>query len=219
MAHPTVLKRDAKGQVIKNASGYPESEPIPEPLTAKIANDRTNRFKETFNLDPETYSLVFNNTYSFTTDKTLRLEIVEQWNLDEPVENLPILDQLKDEVPSDILLCLSKANECYNSGHYEQASVMFRKAADFAIRIKLLQSGLNEKDLVDAEGNDLSLSQKVTLLRKNQLITQRTSKDLEQIRWFGDIGAHSQMQIAQSDIRDVIEPKVRSFLVGLNLKS
>ncbi len=218
-AHPTVLRRDAGGKVIKDANGYPELDRVPEPLTAKIADDRASRFKETVNLDPETYALIFDNTYSTLTDKTLWLEIVEQWSIEEPTEKLPILEQLQHEVPDDIFLCLKKANECYSNAHYEQASVMFRKAVDFAIRIKLLQSGLNEKDLLDTEGNELSLSHKIALLRKDQLITQRTSKDLDQIKWFGDMGAHGQMQIAQSDIRDVVEPKVRSFLVGLNLKS
>ena len=218
VTHSTVVRNDSSGNVVRNANGYPVYDDVPEPGTMKLANDRTNHFKEAFVLDPETYALVFNNRYSQMTDKTLSLGVSEEWEVEEPAVALPILDQLRSEIPDEVLNCLVKANDCYGSGHYEQSSVMFRKAVDFAIRIKLLQSGAGEKDLIDSEGNELSLSRKLAKLRENSLITQRTSKDLDQIKWFGDMGAHGQMKIAQSDIRDNIEPKVRSFLVGLNLK-
>ena len=219
ISHSTVIRHDSKGKVVRDANGYPVYDDVPEPTTTKYANDRTNRFKETFVLDAETYALVFNNRYSQVTDKTLWLGVSEKWEAEEPTKALPIVEQLKREVPEEVLNCLTKASESYGYHHYEQSSVMFRKAIDFAIKIKLLQSGVGESELMDSDGNELSLSRKLSLLREKNLITRRTSKDLDQVKWFGDIGAHGQMKIAESDIRENVEPKVRSFLVGLNLKA
>ena len=219
LANQTRLKKDEKGQTMKDEQGIPLYESVPEPETTTYFDVRSSMLKEEVNLSAETYTLVIDNSYSRTTDKSFYLDVTEQWNVKTPPSDLPIIAQLYGEVPDEVSLCLQKANECYTNGHFEQSSVMLRKAVEFAIRIKLLQAGLTDKDLYDSEGNEFSLSKRIALLRKQNLITGRTSKDLDMMKWFGDTAAHGQMKIVEEDIRENIEPKVRSFLVGLNLKA
>lgn len=219
LANQTRIRKDEKGRTMKDEQGNPLYESIPEPETTTYFDVRSSVLKEETGLKAETYTLVIDNSYSTITDKSFYLRVTEQWNVTSPPSNLPIIAQLNGEVPDDVSLCLQKANECYTNGHYEQSSVMLRKAVEFAIRIKLLQAGLTDKDLLDNEGNELSLSKKIALLRKQNLITNRTSKDLDTMKWFGDTAAHGQMKIVEEDIRENVEPKVRSFLVGLNLKA
>lgn len=52
---------------------------------------------------------------------------------------------------------------------------------------------------------------------KKKLITQRSASNIEQVKWFGDIGAHGTMRMTKQDTRDNIDPKIRIFLVGLKL--
>jgi len=217
-AHPTTYKLDAKGRIVKTAKGFPIMVPVPEPETTKIFDVRTNVLEKTIPIREGSYALILDNTYSTITDKTLWMHVIEEWNTELPVNDLPVVCQLVPNLPKDVGICLTKANECHVNGHYEQASVMFRKAVEFAIRIKLLQARLSEKALYDKEGNELSLTGKIKTLRRCNLITQRTAQDLDKVKWFGDIGAHGTTKIVQKDIQDNIEPKVRNFLAGLDLK-
>lgn len=216
--NPITYKRDAKGNIVKNGEGIPITVPVPEPKTAKIIDRRTNILEKTIPIKEGSYALILDNTYSTITDKTLWLHVIEEWNTELPANNLPVVNQLVPDLPKDVGICLTKANECYISGHYEQASVMLRKAVEIASRIKLLQAELGDKGLYDSEGNELLLTGKIKMLRANNLITQRAARDLDEIKWFGDVGAHGTMKIVQKDIRDNIEPRVRSYLAGLNLK-
>ncbi|MDG7041212.1 MAG: DUF4145 domain-containing protein [Nitrososphaerota archaeon] len=96
---------------------------------------------------------------------------------------------------------------------------MLRKAIDFGIRLKLLQSEFTEKDLLDNQGNELDLDKKIKVLRNKGLISPHASKDLDIIKWFGNQGAHSKMSIVLDDVKDNVEPRVRAFFGGLNLKT
>jgi len=215
-ANPTTYKMDKRGKIVTDVSGVPVRVSVPEPKTAKIIDVRTNILEKTVSIKEGNYTLILDNTYSALTDKTLWLHVIEEWKTELPIDNLPVFDQLVPDLPKNVRICLTRANECYVSGHYEQASVMLRKAVEFASTIKLLQAKLGDK-LFDDYGNELSLTGKIKMLRKHKLITQRTATDLDKIKWFGDIGAHRTMKIVQKDIQNNIEPKIRSFLAELNL--
>ena len=187
------------------------------PRIPAVYSQRTNLVEKTFDFAPGTYALLLDNTYSQWTDKTVDFLATQTWDVLKPPGDLPIVNRSIINLPLEVQEPLAKANECYVSGHYAQSAVMFRKALDFAIRLKLFQSGLDESSLSDSEGNELSLSKKIKLLRDNDLITQTTSRHIHDIKWFGDLGAHSKMPIVFGDIRDIIEPKVRAFLTGLGL--
>jgi Domain of unknown function (DUF4145) len=189
-----------------------------KPQLETLFSLRTNYVDRSFALGTGNFVLIFDNTYSTLTDKTTELLLTQKWNLETPIKNLPIMNKEVIELPDEVSYALAKANECYLSGHYEQSSVMFRKAIDFAIRLKLLQSGLNEKELFDEQGNELSLSAKIKLLRSHDLLTQKAAQNLDDIKWFGDLGAHSKTRLVIDDVRDRVEPKVRTFLTGLALK-
>jgi len=217
--NPLEYERDEKGNIVRNEEGIPIRVRVPEPKTKKLVDERTSVLKDTVLIkEGNYYALVFDNTYSKITDKTLSLHVTEAWNTELPVKNLPVVDDLVPLLPEDVGICLAKANDCYISGHYSQTSVMFRKAVEFASRIKILQAGLDKKLLYDEKGNELSLTGKIKVLRTNNLVTQRTAADLDKIKWFGDVGAHGTMKITRRDLEDNIEPKIRNFLVGLNLK-
>ena len=110
------------------------------------------------------------------------------------------------------------ANNSYKAGHYNQCSIMLRKAIEIACKIKLLQSNVPHKQLVDRDGYEITLRKKIKQLQTKNLITQKNLKDIEHVKWFGDQSVHGLMKIAFDDIKETIEPRSRSFLVGLNLK-
>ena len=219
MNNKTKYKYDSQGQAVKDEDGYPITVPVPRPQIKEFFNVRSNILDKTINLTSGSYTLLFDNTYSAIRGKNLWLHIVETWDEENPKEDLPIMQHLLDEMPSDVATCVTDANDCYMAGHYNQCSVMLRKTIDTAIRIKFLQSELTQDHLFDSAGNEIGLSLKIKLLKKKKLVTQKRSSDIEQIKWFGDIGAHGTMRIAEQDIKDNIEPKTRSFLAGLNLKA
>ena len=219
MKNKTRYQYDSQRQVVKDKEGYPIIVEVPRPQIKEFFNVRTNILSRTINLTPGNYTLLFDNTYSIATGKNVGLHIVETWDEENHKEDLPIMQHLLDKMPSDVATCITDANNCYIAGHYNQCSVMLRKSIDIAIKIKFLQSGLTQDQMLDKAGNEIGLSLKIKLLKKRKLVTQKSSSDIEQIKWFGDIGAHGTMRIAEQDIRDNIEPKIRSFLVGLNLKA
>lgn len=219
MKNKTRYQYDTQEQVVKDKQRYPIIVPVPRPQIKEFFNVRTNMLDRTSRLTSGNYTLLFDNTYSAITGKNLWLHIVETWDEESLREDLPIMQHLLDKMPSDVATCITDANNCYIAGHYNQCSVMLRKSIDIAIKIKFLQSGLTQDQLLDKAGNEIGLSLKIKLLKKRKLVTQKSSSDIEQVKWFGDIGAHGTMRIAEQDIRDNIEPKIRSFLVGLNLKA
>ncbi len=77
------------------------------------------------------------------------------------------------------------ANDCFTLGHYDQCSVMLRKAIKIAIKIKLQQRGIDVTELLDKSGNELNLSGRIKLLKEHNLITQRTVSYIETVKWFG----------------------------------
>ena len=94
---------------------------------------------------------------------------------------------------------------------------MLRKGIELATKIKLLQSGMLPEQLLDNAGNEVWLSSKIKLLKTRKLLTSKNSSDMENIKWFGDAGAHGTMRIAEQDIKDSIEPKMRSLFERLDL--
>ena len=218
MKSKTTQKHDAQGQVVKDKQGYPILVKVPRPQIREFFNVRTNILNRTINLLSGTYTLLFDNTYSAITGKNIFLHIVETWDKENTREDLPIMQDL-DEIPSDVVTCIIDANECYISGHYNQCSVMLRKSIEVAIRIKILQLGLTTNPLLDKSGNEIGLSSKIKLLTKKNIIAHKNISDIEQVKWFGDKGAHGTMRVAEQDMRNNIEPKIRSFLAGLNLKT
>jgi len=216
--NPYEYKRDSSGNIAKTNDGISITRLRPFPKIHLFLNLLTNQIEKTLSLNPGTYVIIFDNTHSTWTSKSIWLHVIESWDHDTLSSNLPLIEQLVDELPPDVTTCIIDANDCYKVGHYNQCSIMLRKAIEIACKIKLLQSKTKPSQLVDNDGYEISLSKKIKLLQKKNLITQRNLKDLEHVKWFGDQSAHGSMQIALDDIKDTIEPRIRSFLVGLNLK-
>ena len=218
MNNKNIYQRDSDGQPVYDKMGFPIMVPVPKPQIREFFNVKTNILNKTVNLSSGKYTLLFDNTYSAMTGKNLNLHIVETWNEKSIGENLPMVLPSVNEMPSDVVKCINDANDCYVAGHYNQCSVMLRKAIELAIRIKLYQAGLSINQLRDESGNEIGLSSKIKLLRKEKLVPQKNILDIEQVKWFGDVGAHRTMQVAERDIKDNIEPKLRNFLAELNLR-
>lgn len=143
----------------------------------------------------------------------LKLEIKKLEGKTSLSKNLNITDT---KLPSEVEDAIRKANECYISGHYVQASVMLRKALDFAITKKLLQEG--KRNEIYEDGLEKSLDQKIKLSLEFNLITNMDKADLADIKWYGNAGAHSKMQLAKEDIENM-EKKLRKVIGQLNLKT
>lgn len=200
--------------VVKNN----QSHAVPRPPLTIIYERRSNILEKTFNLGEGVFTLVFDNNYSSITDKTIIFTVISKWNIKSPSNDLPVTNKDVIELPLEVYDPLSKANESYTHGHFEQCTVMLRKAIDSAIKLKILQSGIDETELNDKDGNEVRLSQKIKILKENGLLTQKIARYLDDIKWYGDHGAHTNMKFVVEDIRDNIEPKVRAFLTGLNLR-
>ena len=218
-ANRSELKRDEVGNAVTTSFGVPILIPTPFPNIHLCLNLLTNQIEKTFPLDIGSYVLVLDNKHSTVTSKSVWLDVVESWDHDVSLSNLPLIDQLSNKLPTDVLTCVMDANNSYKSGHYNQCSIMLRKAIEIACKIKLLQSNVPHEQLVDGEGYEITLRKKIKLLQTKNLITQKNLKDIEHVKWFGDQSVHSSMKIAFDDIKDTIEPRSRNFLVGLNLKS
>ena len=211
-------KRDSSGNIVKTSSGVPITKSRPFPNIHLFLNLLTNQIEKTLPLNPGSYVIIFDNTHSTISSKSVWLHVIESWDHDKSSSDLPLVGQLSDDLPPDVAHCITDANNSYKVGHYNQCSIMLRKAIEIACKIKLLQSKVKSSQLVDKDGYDIGLSKKIKLLQSKNLITQKNIKDLQHVKWFGDQGAHGSMQIALDDIKDTIEPRIRSFLVGLNLK-
>ena len=216
MKNKTRYERDSDGQVVRDEAGLPVTVAVPEPKIGAFFDVKTNILNRTVTLLPEKYVLLLDNTHSMMTGKNLDLHIVETWNEENVKKDLPITQYL-DGLPSDVAACMNDANDCYVAGHYNQCAVMLRKGIELATKIKLLQSGLPPEQLLDNAGNEMGLSSKIKLLKTRKLLTSKNSSDMENIKWFGDAGAHGTMRIVEQDIKDSIEPKMRSLFERLDL--
>ena len=215
MKNKTKYKQDSNGQVVNDKNGIPVMITIPKPQIQTIFKVRTNILNRTVNLSSGTYALLLDNTYSTVTGKNLNLHVVETWDKENIKKDLPIVQSFLDEMPSDIATCITDANNCYVAGHYNQCTVMLRKGIELALRTKLLQAGLPLEQLFDKTGNELRLSSMIKLLQRKKLLTAKNSSDIERIKWFGDAGAHKTMKVTEQDIKENIEPKIRSLFTYL----
>ena len=219
MSNRYTYKRDSAGNVVKDKDGYSIQIAIPRHQINDIIHLKTNMLDKTLSLSPGTYALMFDNTYSAVNAKNVKLHVIETWDEDIPSAKLSLIEHMLKDLPDDVGRCILDANDCFTAGHYNQCSVMIRKAIEIGSKIKLQQSDVDKNEMFDIGGNEIGLTGKIKLLRKYNLITQRSASDLDSVKWFGDIAAHGTMNITEQDIRDNVEPKTRSFLVGLNLKA
>ena len=216
MKNKTKYKRDSSGRLVRDEAGLPVTVTVPEPEIGAVFDVKTNILNRTATPLSGKYVLLLDNTHSMMTGKNLDLHVVETWNEENAKKDLPVTQYL-DGLPSDVAVCLNDANDCYVAGHYNQCAVMLRKGIELAAKIKLLQSGMSPEQLLDEAENELGLSAKIKFLRTEKLLTSKNSSDVENIKWFGDAGAHGTMRVTEQDIKDNIEPKMRSLLEGLDL--
>ena len=217
MQNKIEYKRYSNGRIVYDKDRLPVTVAVPKPQIQTFFEDKTNILNRTVDLSSGTYALLIDNTYSMITGKDLNLHIVEKWKKENVKKDLAITQQL-DRLPSDVATCINDANNCYVAGHYNQCSIMLRKGIELAIKTKLLQLGLPSGQLLNETGNELGLSSKIKLLKNKNLLTSRNSSDIERIKWFGDVGAHGTMRVTEQDIKDNVEPKIRSLFHGLELR-
>lgn len=204
--HQTITKKD--GTV----------ERVPQPELKVLYRFRSNILKESFHIGKDTYTLLLDNSYSAITDKTVYYTINIRWDVQTPSNGLPLMKKEVIELPPELHDVIKKANDSYLSGHFDQCNIMLRKAIEFAIRLKLLQSGIKDSEIMNEHGYEIPLAKKIKLLVENNLITSKTAKMLDEIKWYGDMSAHNNAKFVLEDIRDSVEPKIRTFLIGLQLR-
>lgn len=204
----------------RNSRGVYSREP-PKPSITDIFSRRTNIIEQSFSIEgKKKYAWVLNNSYSKLNDKTVttKIEFQSKQNENYTKKDLPIIENLKDVIPSELFEDLKDANDCYLHEHNRQSAIMFRKALETAIKLKILQSSLDANILKNNDGNQLRLSEKLSVLVSNNLISSKIKSEMDDtVKWFGDSGVHTKMHIVNDDIRQIIEPKFRKFLSELNL--
>jgi hypothetical protein len=203
----------------KNPSGVYAKTPT-KPQIEELFSRRTNIIDQHFDLVEFTkYAWVLDNTYSRIQDKTVTTKIeIQTKTTSKSKSNLPIVNLLKTSLPKELFTDLNDANDCYLQDHNRQSAIMFRKALETAIKLKILQARLNPGLLLNKDGNELRLSEKLDLLVTENLISPKIKGDIDDtIKWFGDSGVHTKMPIVSDDVRHNIEPKFRKFLTELNL--
>jgi len=206
----------------KNPRGIYASMPT-EPKLSYLYSLRTNIVDREFDLENNvSYAWVLNNTHSKLQGKTIttriKLHSSSQMSMNA-LDNLPSVELFKNKIPYIIFEDVKDANDCYLSGHNRQSAIMFRKALESSILVKVQQTDLPIEILYNKQGDELKLSKKLDVMVTRKLITNNLKNDIEQtVKFFGDAGVHTKMTIISEDIRTIIEPKFRKFLESLNLK-
>lgn len=218
MENKTQQKLDPQGRVVHDKDGFPVTITVPRPEIKPVFDVKTNILNRTVTLLPGKYSLLFDNTHSVMRGKNLDVHIVETWGKEDTRKDLPITQHLGG-LPPNVVVCINDANDCYVEGHYNQCAVMLRKGIEQAIKIKLFQSGIPHAQLHNAAKNEMGLSSMIKILKKEGLLTSKNASNVDNIKWFGDEGAHGTMRVAEQDIKDTIEPRLRSFFEVLDLKA
>lgn len=218
MKNKTQQKLDSNGNVVYNKDGFPVIIDVPKPEIDPVFEVKTNILNRTVPLLPGKYGLLFDNTHSVVTGKNLDVHIVETWGKENTRKDLPIKQHL-DGLPSNVVACINDANDCYVEGHYNQCAVMLRKGIEQAIKTKISQSDIPHAQLLDVSKNEMGLSSMITTLKENKLITSRNASNVNNIKWFGNEGAHGTMRVAEQDIKDNVEPKIRSFFEDFDLEA
>lgn len=195
----------------------------PKPDIHKFFDDRNNHVDKDFELSNNVrYAWVMNNTYSSLTNKTIKTKIIIQTLSDKEhsKENLPITDLFKNKIPSSIYEDLEDANDCYVSNHFRQSAIMFRKALESTIKVRVQQEDLPISILQNEQGDELKLSKKLNVLLEHELISNNLKNEIAStIKWFGDSSVHTKMPIVAEDVRKSIEPVFRKLLAEFELKS
>ncbi len=119
--------------------------------------------------------------------------------------------------PTEIRICLEQADKCCANQLWIPTSLMLRKALDMAVNLKMKQLG-KESELYDEQKNEKPLPVRLRLLASHFPSIKRDIDDLLTIKWFGDKGAHSKMELCENDIRSIVAPRLRAFLTDLELK-
>jgi len=133
-------------------------------------------------------------------------------------QQAPLFDPaFLDQQPNDVRLCLELADKCAAQRLWIPASLILRKALDMAVNLKMKQLGRGN-ELYDEQKNEKSLPARLQLLADCLPVIRREMSDLLTIKWFGDKGAHSKMEIYEKDIRSIVEPCLRAFLTDLEMK-
>lgn len=47
----------------------------------------------------------------------------------------------------------------------------------------------------------------------------KIAKQIEDVKWYGDLSAHASSNLVLEDIKDNLEPKIRQFLTALDLRT
>lgn len=129
-----------------------------------------------------------------------------------------VASNLLVKLPAQVRICIKEAMRCFNYRCYIASSVMLRKTVEIATEIRVKQAGVEDK-LYDKNGNELTLQKKLALVAQLCPPIRKNVKDVETVKWFGDVGAHDpNTLIFAQDIKDNIAPKVRAYLSNLGLK-
>jgi hypothetical protein len=122
------------------------------------------------------------------------------------------------KMPSQVRIVIKEAMKCFNYRCYIASSVMLRKTIEVAAEIRARQAG-KANELYDKDGNELTLPKKLALVARLEPGVRKVTKDVEMVKWFGDIGAHdANTPVFARDIKDNVAPKIRAYLSNLGFK-
>jgi hypothetical protein len=119
-------------------------------------------------------------------------------------------------LPGDIAACLDEGNRCFVANCNYAAAIMLRKSIEVASFKKLLQ--LNKRDRLYDGKYEIGLDKKLDVLTEVYPKIGRYVDEIKLVKWFGDVGAHdSRTPIEPSELQ-IVAPKLKAFLVNLDLK-
>jgi hypothetical protein len=206
------------GNIKENIKGYIvsiETEPL---IVSKI---RQIGYKP--KIDNITYNNIIEYNKRFINEiiTSIGAGILEGPKAISPLDKIPHICLFEEDIlqliPKDIANCLREANKCFSVECYIATSIMIRKTLEIAINKKFYQTN-NEKRLY-INGDEISLGKKLNILSEIMPNKSRIIKEIEIVKWFGDSGAHDPKNpIFSRDIENNIAPKIRSFLINMELK-
>ena len=94
----------------------------------------------------------------------------------------------------------------------------YERLFEVATEIRVKQAG-KSSELYDKDGNELTLRKKLALVAQVEPGVRSNVRDVENVKWFGDIGAHDpNTPVFARDIKDNVAPRIRAYLSNLALR-
>jgi len=142
--------------------------------------------------------------------------ILPNFNMPPTDSSYLIPKSLMDSLPKQLLATILEINDAYLNGLHIACGILLRRLLEGAILLKYTQLEKLD-DLKNADGDYIGLGKMVNIICDNKDISLHSTlrKNILQIKWIGDKGAHNfDLIFFREDIKSNLT-YIKDFLMGL----